>query len=63
MDRGMDRKVAIMGTEDMEATDPGDSIWIGREAPEVDSSKLCWRVWRVVVVWMLACCFSEWHRL
>jgi len=27
---------------------------------QMGSWRRCWRVWRVVVVWMLVCCFKGW---
>jgi hypothetical protein len=42
-----------------QAMDRRDSIWIIEEAGTWGSWKRCWRVWRVVAAWMLACCSSE----
>ncbi len=51
----MDRREGITMAVMRRGMDPKDSTWIIGEE-EAASWRLCWRVWRVVVVWMLVCC-------
>jgi len=51
------REDIIMG--DMRRVmDHRDSIWMIDGEGAVGLRRRCWLVWRVVVVWMLACCFK-----
>jgi len=59
MDRreGMGHRVVIIMGGMHRVMDHRDSIWMIGGVGLVGLWRRCWRVWRVVVVWMLVYCF------
>lgn len=54
----MDHREDIIMGDMRRGMDRRDSIWMIDGEAVVGLRRHCWLVWRVVVVWMLVCCFK-----